>query len=167
MARIGALKGIGTPRGFVALAASAEMVELWVERDARALGFLRAIWPAALTAVVTVRRPVPWGESRAGSATAAFRVPAHGRLRELVAAVGEPLVSTSANRSGDSPLEDPAAIVETFGAGLDVVVIEPPGSGAVRALRPSTVADCTAWPPRLLRPGEFDLEAAVRAWSGR
>ena len=94
-------------------------------------------------------------------------MPAHARLRELVAAVGEPVVSTSANRSGRAPLDDPAAIVEAFGAGLDVVVIESAGSVAARVRRPSTVADCTAWPPRLLRAGEFDLEAAARAWSGR
>jgi len=168
--RLAALKRIDRPRGFVALAADVEMVELRVVAEPQRLDFLREVWPAALTAVLPVDLPVPWGESRAGSATAAFRVPALPRLRELVRRVGEPLVSTSANRTGQPPLEDAAAIVAEFGAELDIVAVGAPETGPAAGPtvgpRVSTVADFTVWPPRVLRPGQFDLESALRAWQG-
>ncbi len=171
LARLAAVKRLDRPRGFVALAASIEMVELWVRGAPRALAFLRATWPAPLTAVLRVERRAPWGEERGdGSMTAAFRVPAHPRLLDLVNRVGEPVVSTSANRTGRPPLADASAIAGEFGAELDLIVVESTRAGgpasAPDGLQPSTVGDFTVWPPRLLRPGKFDLEASVRAWSG-
>jgi L-threonylcarbamoyladenylate synthase len=167
LARIEALKGIVAPRGFVALAATSDEVERWTRIESRPRRFLRATWPAALTAVLPVPSPLDWGEARDGLDTAAFRVPAHATLRALLAEVGEPVVSTSANRTGQPPLVEVGAIVEAFGPGLDLAVVDDVGPGTRAAGRASTVGDFTVWPPRILRSGEFDLEAAVRSWSDR
>lgn len=167
VSRVAALKGIASRRGFVALASSVEMVELWVGRDRVGFEILRAVWPAPLTAVLPVLRPVPWGERRGDVETAAFRVPAHPRLRSLVAAVGEPLVSTSANRTGDPPLVSARAIADAFGNDLDLVVTERSAPAAAHDRRPSTVADWTVWPPQIIRSGAFDLEAAIASRNAR
>jgi len=166
--RIAGLKGIAPPRGFVALASSTEMVELWVGRAPTGLDFLREVWPAPLTAVLPVPRSLPWGEKQGNVETAAFRVPAHARLRALVARLGEPLVSTSVNRTGRPPLADAAAIAREFGDGLDLVVTEGDADRlAKQDRRPSTVADFVVWPPQVIRPGAFDLDQALASWSDR
>jgi L-threonylcarbamoyladenylate synthase len=166
--RIARLKGIASPRGFVALASSIEMVELWVGRAPTGLDFLRAVWPAPLTAVLPVPRALPWGERRGKVETAAFRVPAHARLRSLVARLGEPLVSTSANRTGSRPLADARSIAREFVDGLDLVVTEAAGDRlAEQDRQPSTVADFGVWPPQVIRPGAFDLDQSLASWSDR
>lgn len=162
--RVMRLKGIERRRGFVALVADAGDVDAYVApgQDRRALEFLRRTWPTPLTAVLAVSAAVPWGEARGtGGPTAAFRVPDEARLRELLRLVGEPVLSTSANRTGEPPLRSAAEIAAAFGAGLDLAVV---GVVPERAPWPSTLADFTGWPPKVLRPGAFDLEAALASW---
>ena len=165
--RLAMLKGITPARGFVALVARCEMLEpfLAAGHDPRALSFLRAVWPAPLSAILAVRPGLPWAEAQGGGHTAAFRVPAHAALLQLLSALDVPLVSTSANRTGEPPLGDGAAIATCFAASLAAVVVEP-SAGAAAGARPglpSTLADFTRWPPVVRRAGAYDLQAALGA----
>jgi L-threonylcarbamoyladenylate synthase len=164
--RLDAAKGIAARRSFVALVDAIERIEPLVGpgQDARALAFLRAAWPAPLTAVVALATPVSWGAMHEGVPTAAFRIPAVAPLRAVLAATGVPVVSTSANPTGAAPLTDADAIEAAFGSGLDLLVTAPGTEARSEPRRPSTLADCRIWPPRLLRLGEYDLERAVAAW---
>ena len=78
-----------------------------------------------------------------------IRLPGLPPLLELISALGFPLVSTSANRSGEAPLQDPAAIAREFPS-LDLLI----DGGALPPSRGSTVIDLTAGPPALLRAGD-------------
>jgi L-threonylcarbamoyladenylate synthase len=170
--RIMQLKGISQRRGFVALAGGIEIVGRYLarEQEPRAVDFLRRIWPAPLSAVLRVRAPLPWGESQGTAHTAAFRVPAHTELLQLLQELGEPLVSTSLNRTGQAPLVRPEEILQEFGESLDLLILDDSDPERFAAHQEkdlhvaSSLADCTQWPPRSLRQGEFDLLAAVRAW---
>lgn len=170
--RIMGLKSIDRRRGFVALAASAAAVEaeLAADQDPRAVAFLGKVWPAALTAVLATRQLLPWGERHAGRPTAAFRVPAHAQLLVLLGELGEPVLSTSLNRTGSPPLARPEEILQEFGDDLDLLILDDadPERWAARQeneARPaSSLADFTTWPPRILRRGDFDLQAALGAW---
>jgi L-threonylcarbamoyladenylate synthase len=166
VAQVAALKGIGAPRGFAALVASAAMAleAASTQLDRRAARFLRAAWPAPLTAVLPVPAALPWSEERDVGWTAAFRVPSHAILLQVLGAVGEPVLSTSANRTGEPPLTSPEAIVDLFGSALDAVAIEEKREDSDG--RASTVADFTVWPPRSVRAGRFDLHAALGEWNG-
>jgi L-threonylcarbamoyladenylate synthase len=164
VARLAALKGIASPRGFVALVDGVETLEAYLAagQDRRAVEFLRRVWPAPLSAILTVQPGLPWGEEHGGRWTAAFRVPAHDTLQELLTDLGAPLVSTSANRTGDPPLTSAAEIASCFGAALSAVVPEHSrGAG-----QPSTLADFTGWPPVVRRAGCYDLAAALAAVQG-
>jgi L-threonylcarbamoyladenylate synthase len=170
--RVMQLKGITQRRGFVALAASADHVESFVSpaQERCALEFLRRVWPAPLTAVLRVRAALPWGESQAGVHTAAFRVPRQPELMALLRLLDEPLLSTSLNRTGAQPLSRPEEILQEFGAALDLLILT--DDDAESSVRPaqkmaplaSSLGDFTVWPPRSLRAGEFDLQAALQAW---
>ncbi len=78
-----------------------------------------------------------------------IRLPAVPLLLQLISALGFPLVSTSANRSGHPPLNDPQRIARDF-PGLDLLI----DGGALPPSRGSTVIDLTAVPPALVRAGD-------------
>jgi tRNA threonylcarbamoyl adenosine modification protein (Sua5/YciO/YrdC/YwlC family) len=83
-----------------------------------------------------------------------IRMPGLTPLLRLIAALGLPLVSTSANRSGDPPLNDPRRIAEEFPE-LDLLI----DGGALPPSLGSTLVDLAAAPPRIVRQGA-DLERA-------
>ena len=108
-----------------------------------------AVWPGAVTLVLPWHGPI--AEClHPGGASLGLRVPACERARALLQRTG-PLATTSANRSGESPICDPEAAAQVF---PDLPCLGPlpwpAGSGQA-----STVL---AWEPvgqwRLLRAGD-------------
>ena len=95
-------------------------------------------WPGALTIVVPA----------VAGGTIGLRVPDHGIVAALCRACG-PLATTSANLHGQPPLTTAAAVAAAFGDELTVI------DGGTCEGAPSTVVDCTADPPVLLRPGRI------------
>jgi L-threonylcarbamoyladenylate synthase len=152
--RVAALKG-RQAAGFVALAASLEQVQRFLtpETPPAVLDWLRKTWPAPLSAILPVNGPLCWGRGSVESGwTAAFRVPAHAWMRQLAESLGEPVLSTSVNRTGAPPLRRVADIVEHFGDHVDLVVEDTALEQATAAIA-STLLDATRWPPRVVRRG--------------
>jgi len=114
-------------------------------------------WPGGLTLVLPQR---PGARLPAvltgGSATVGVRLPDHPTPRALAAAVG-PLPTTSANRSGRPTARTGAEIAAELGPALDLIL----DGGPSRSEAASTVIDCSAERPRLLRDGA--IPAAVLA----
>jgi len=78
-----------------------------------------------------------------------IRIPGLPLLLELIASLGFPLTSTSANLSGRPPLNDPQRIAREF-PGIDLLIdggVLPPSLG-------STLVDVTTMPPKILRAGD-------------
>lgn len=124
---------------------------LGIEPDGRVRRILEENWPGGLTAVFPL----------SGTPLAAFRyqtlgvrVPAHPDLLRLLRAYPGRLLTTSANISGEPPLSDAASIASVF-AGRVAWVLD---GGRLEASPPSTVADFSSWPPRILRQGKTRLE---------
>jgi L-threonylcarbamoyladenylate synthase len=153
LSRIAAIKGRRSTGGFIVLAADMAMVERLVRTwPGSSRNRLAAIWPAPLTAVLPARPTLPRIVAPAGRV--AVRIPALGELRRLIATVGEPLVSTSANLSGAAPITRIGLIRRIF-----------PGLEAYLSARgrlpssPSTIVDFTGPRPRLVRAGRYHWEA--------
>ena len=70
------------------------------------------------------------------------------------ARVGEPVVSTSANRTGEPPLDDAHAILREFGEDIDAV-FERIGAGGAA----STIVDFCGVTPRVVRAGSYAWDA--------
>jgi tRNA threonylcarbamoyl adenosine modification protein (Sua5/YciO/YrdC/YwlC family) len=134
----------------VVLAGVEQAVALGVDRDAPGLDAVAALWPAALSIVVPIARPIP---ASGGTATLAIRVPAHARLRALLDRVG-PLTATSANRSGEPPLLDPIAAASL----LDGVRARVVDDGTMPGGPPSTLVRWEGGGFRVLRAGRFPLD---------
>ena len=85
--------------------------------------------------------------------TVAVRLPDDAIARELLRRTG-PLAVSSANRSGRPAATDAAGAVEQLGERAAVVL-----DGGVRAgSAASTIVDCTAPTPRVLRVGAVDVD---------
>lgn len=127
---------------------------------AEALG--RALWPGGLTLVVPVRPEAGLAPLVIGpGASVGLRVPDHPCPRRIAALAG-PIAASSANVSGEPEAEEASEIARIFGDALDLVVDGGPAPGGVA----STVVDCTAAEPRILRVGSIEaarIEAVLEA----
>jgi len=153
VARIAGIKGRDDAKPFIVLASSlAQFPQLGISAPPEILNALDSIWPAPLTAVLPLRKPVP---ASRGANTLAIRIPALDWLRELVARTG-PLVSTSANRSGEPPVENPRLLAHDLQDHIDAII-----DGGTRAGKPSAVLDLSSDEPRFIREGEESFTQKV------
>ncbi len=154
VARVAAIKGREDAKPFIVLAASMDQLKpLEISTGRNELEALSALWPAPLTVILSIDAPI--AASR-GRTTLAVRIPALDWLRELIARTG-PLVSTSANRSGEPLVESPELLARDLQERLDGIV-----DGGVRGGEPSTIVDLTSTEPHILREGEQSFTQKVR-----
>ncbi len=135
----------------VVVAGLGQLAGLGIDPDLPILERLSACWPGPLTVVLPTARPLP---AAAGTGTLAVRVPEHPRLRGLLAALGQGLTATSANRSGAEPILDPARAAGLL-AGEDAVVID---GGVLPGGPPSTLLAIEETGVVVLRSGRFPVE---------
>jgi len=120
--------------------------------DDRAARLADRFWPGAVTLVLAATD---------GSATQAFRVPAHDVTLSLLAATG-PLAVTSANRSGEPETLDADDVSIAFADGDEPSAIL--DGGRVPGGVASSVVDLSGPVPRLLREGAVsraEIEAVI------
>jgi len=144
--KVAALKGRDGDKPFVVLGASADQLRslgVLITPEVRAV--VDELWPGPLTAILPLEKPV--AASR-GSLSLAVRIPDLPWLRLLLERTG-PLLSTSANRSGEVPITTPPALAHDLHRALDLVV-----DGGVLDAKPSTIVDFSGT-PRVLREGEL------------
>ena len=149
VARVAEIKGREETKPFVVLAASVDQLQvLGISAERDVVDALASIWPAPLTAILPLRASIP---ASRGALTLAVRIPALEWLRELILRTG-PLVSTSANRSGEPAIESPALLARELQDRLDAIV-----DGGLRSGEPSTIVDLTSAEPHILRDGEHSF----------
>lgn len=116
---------------------------------------LRAHTPGPYTFVLKATRDVPRKLQHPKRRTVGIRVPEHPVAAALLAALGEPLMSTTARLPGDSlPASDARELAERLKSQVAVVL----DAGAC-ALEPTTVVDLSEGEPRVLRRGLGDVQA--------
>jgi L-threonylcarbamoyladenylate synthase len=149
--RIAAMKGTPGRQQYILLASSIEMIDRYVSSyGCTTRERLEKIWPGPLTAVLPVGPECPnwYGD------TVAFRVPDLPPLLEVIERLGQPITSTSVNRSGEPPIADPEEIRNQFGKSLDAIIAGPESRYKVC----STIVDFTGDSPRVVRQGDYRWE---------
>ncbi len=108
------LKGRSAAKGFILIAADFEQVRDYLRiPEPEIRNRLLANWPGSVTFVVPAAAWVPaW--LRGESANLAVRVTAHPLASALCRALGRPLISTSANKSGQRPARSALAVRKHF-----------------------------------------------------
>ncbi len=164
LAALARLKGRPEGKPFLLLISGRRMAEDWgLVFSASATALSDAFWPGPLTLVLR------GGEGRLPDALRgreggiAVRHTSHAGIAQLVASLGQPLTSTSANRPGSPPAPGADRLVEMFGPEMrsgELLVLD---GGVLGNVPPSTLVDCTDVMPRLVREGAIPRAELRRA----
>ncbi|MEC9241027.1 MAG: L-threonylcarbamoyladenylate synthase, partial [Gemmatimonadota bacterium] len=151
-----ALKGRDRAKPMLLLVPNREAVSdlTWTPE---AIELAEVFWPGSVTLVLSdpgARYP---DGVRGPAGNVAIRVSPHLLVRELVRGLGGPILSTSANRSGEPPALDAQSALGAAvaaGAGEELWVLD---GGDLDPSRPSTIIDCSGPVPVVLRQGVVPL----------
>ncbi len=141
------------------IAGSMAIIEKYAVLDSAAKKLVGEFMPGPLTLVVEKRKSVPEELSEKGIA---FRIPGHKFAREMALGVGVPVVSTSANLAGETPVYDVRKMKPELLEKTDVVV----DAGILPKRMASTVFHVSR--RRVLRTGpisEEDIKKVLNASS--
>ncbi len=120
--------------------------------DTPAFRQIKRVVPGPYTFVLEATDEVPKQLQQKKRRTIGIRISGHPVVQGLVAALGAPLVTTSARVKGEEwAFEDAVSISEECGDSLDLLLdagLVPPN--------PSTIVDCTGEEPAILRYGAGD-----------
>ncbi|HCP48130.1 MAG TPA: threonylcarbamoyl-AMP synthase [Deltaproteobacteria bacterium] len=161
--RVRRAKGSAPGRPYLVLAGDRDAAfSLWTRVSPAARAMALEAWPGPLTLVGPARDGLPQsllghveleGTLTGRVPTISVRVPGDPRLVELLQALGQPLVSTSANPAG-APPPDRFDGVDLDSLAPDLAI----DGGVCRAGTPSTIISVVGDRPRLLRAGAWPFE---------
>jgi len=114
-------------------------------------------WPGPLTLVLPRKIDYPFWVTRRRD-TLAIRVPGNEAARRLAELSGGVIVSTSANKSGESPVKSCEEAVRKLRNFVDVIVDGGPSPGKI----PSTVLDLSSDELRILRRGAISKDEILK-----
>jgi len=107
----------------------------------------RRFWPGGLTLVLSKKDSVP--AYLASGPTIAVRVPNHPVCQALIQHLGNPLIGTSANISGQPAALTAEEVEQQLGDKIDLIINGSKCPGG----KESTIVDITHEPPTILRHG--------------
>jgi len=152
--RVAQIKGRAPGKPFLLLVAGPEMVSsVGLRLPDSAVRLAAAFWPGPLTLVL------PGGERdlpevlRGPEGGVAVRWTSHPGASALVATLGSPITSTSANRPRESPAADGTDVEASFAEDVRTGRLLVFDAGVLLPSPPSTIVDCTGPAARLVREG--------------
>jgi len=162
--KLSLLKGRRAGKPFLLLVSNRTMAEragLVFTPAANALA--EAFWPGPLTLVLRGGEGRLPDLLRGPEGGFAVRYTSHQAVARLIEMLDQPLTSTSANRPGQLPAAGAEQIVTLFRdpylAG-ELLILD---GGTLGNVPPSTIVDCTAQQPTLIREGSLPREELRRA----
>ena len=138
------------------LVANVTMAKRYVSFNALALKLVKEHWPGALTLILPFRNTLP-SALILGKPGLAVRQCGQAVAHALVAKLDRPITSTSANLSGQGILYSGLEVGRHFQSEPvqpDLIL----DGGEIPAEPPSTIVDCTATPPVILRQGSVKIK---------
>ena len=159
VATLAQLKQRRPGKPFLLLVSSRRMAEdqgLEFTRCARTLS--DHYWPGPLTLVLRGARDRLPDALRGPEGGIAVRWTSHEGVAMLISLLGHALTSTSANLPRSATASGADAIVHTFSRAIEdgrLLVLD---GGVLENVPPSTIVDCTADRPRMIRDGAIPLE---------
>ncbi len=164
LASLSRLKGRPAGKPFLLLVSARAMAELsGLVFNASARALADAFWPGPLTLVLPGGEGILPDELRGREGGIAVRHTSQRGIARLIAAIGRPLTSTSANRPGQAPAPGADRLVEIFGPEIESGELLVLDGGVLGNVPPSTLVDCTERVPRLIREGALPRPELRRA----
>lgn len=157
--RLYAIKGRSLEKGIpILLADRADLARVTGSIPVQATRLMERFWPGPLTLIVPRHPDLPAGISP--NEHIAVRIPDHPVARSLIRAAGGAIAATSANLSGRPPATSGQEALASLKGVVALILDDGPTAGETA----STIVDCTADPPVILRLGPLsavDLGVAV------
>jgi L-threonylcarbamoyladenylate synthase len=147
--KISEVKGKENWRRYIFLISEIEMLKSYADINSeKYLDFLLSIWPNPVSVILKLNKKY---QQILKSETGAFRIPNHRFCVKLISEINMPLVSTSVNRTGKEPLNDPSLIIQEFGNEVDAIFY----SDKKSFFEASTLIDLVKDEPLLIREGRI------------
>jgi len=118
----------------------------------------KRFWPGGLTLVLSKKDSVP--SYVASRPTIAVRIPNHPVCQTLIQHLGNPLIGTSANISGQPAALTAEEVEQQLGGKIDLVI----NGGKCSGGKESTIVDITHEPPIILRQGIIPSQEIDKAY---
>lgn len=115
--------------------------------------YVATYWPGPLTLVLPRSADLP--DNLTPNDGIAVRIPDNSVARRLIRAAGGAVAASSANRSGEPPIQSAENAFAIFD-GIAAAILD---GGYVGGGTPSTILDCTVVPPHILRDGPIPMQA--------
>jgi len=138
---------------FTLVCADLSEISLYARVDNWAYRLIKSLTPGPYTFILPATREVPKMLQNPKRRTIGLRVPEHPLVHAILAALKEPLMSSTLTLPGDEmPLTDPQDIQERIGNQIEVIVDCGP-----TGLEPTTVLDLSNGRIDVLRVGRGDV----------
>lgn len=158
------LKGRPPRKPFLLLISNRTMAETWgLSFSPAAKALAEAFWPGPLTLVLTDRDGRLPARLKGAEGGIAVRHTSHPGMVRLIAALAEPVTSTSANRPGGPPAPGAAAVIDFFPDATARGTLLVLDGGVLGNVPPSTLIDCTTPVPSMIREGAIPRDELRRA----
>ena len=110
-------------------------------------------WPGPLTLILNIRKNVfpDIADTSNSAGTVGFRISSNLFVKKLFKLIDKPIISTSANISGDENIYTFEDLKAVFAGKVDLII----NSGTISASKGSTIVDCTVNPPKIVRDGDI------------
>jgi len=149
--RIYRMKQRDRRKPFSVICSSLSEISQYAKVSNSAFKIIKRYLPGPYTFVFEATREVP-DLLLTRQKTVGIRIPDNRICCDLVAALGNPIITTSANLSGEEPEGDPRTIADTFGTQLDFVI-----DGGILTTDVSSVVSLISEVPEVLRAGLGDV----------
>lgn len=117
------------------MAANKNIALDWIDINSEQIEFVKPYLGGAQTLIVTVKNNIVSAKILSANGTLGIRIPNNDFCNELSLKFGKPIVSTSVNRSGEPPLNEPNKIELEFGSKIDLLI----DSGTLSESKGSTI----------------------------
>lgn len=154
--RIYRMKGRERNKPFSFICSTVSEVSQYARVSNVAFKYLKKYLPGPYTFVLDATREVP-DLLLTRQKTVGIRIPDNRICMDIVLALGNPIITTSANLSGEEPVGDPRVIEDTFGNQLDIVI-----DGDILMTDVSSVVSLVGDIPEVLRAGLGDVSWCAR-----
>ena len=152
MERIRDIRRVDKHHNFTLVCRDLSEIGTYARVDNATFRLLKSGTPGPFTFILRATSEVPRRLQHPKRKTIGIRVPANPIAHELLATLGEPLMSSTLILPGEPlPLTDPYEIEQSLGHQLDLVI-----DGGFCGLEPTTVIDLSEGEPVLVRRGLGD-----------
>lgn len=156
-----ALKKRPPEKPFTLMLSNKELIKEFAYVNDRINRVIDSFLPGELTLILKVKNTYPWVSLN--STTIGIRVSGLKEVCSMIERVNKPLLVTSVNESGQSPLNDFASIKSEFDGKIKAIVNL---KGYKNSSTASTIVYMVEDEIKLIRQGKIDYQDIYKVWEG-